>query len=208
MTFRTVLVHKMKSTVLIKRHAMTSLAPLEPASVERMKKTAIQVVEEMLIDRGYHIHFIDHHLTSQETYTVKASKDGEWMIVFINDEEKVNIDAIKERMSILNREGASKSIIIYLSTVTPSAKKSIETAEYKFELFGLNELQLNITRHRLVPRHLAVTEEERKMLDDKFKGKLPQILVTDPVSRYFAFSRGQYIRIHRKDGSMMYRVVK
>lgn len=194
-------------------------AALQPPSIQSMEEKAICVVEDMLIDRGYTIHEIHRSRDAavveeeNEMYTVKASRNGEWMFVFINEEEKVNIAGIKDRLSTLKRECSDsdtkcRCIIIYRSSVTATAKKSIETLEYKFELFGLNELQLNITQHRLVPRHVPVSQEEKVMLDADFKGKLPQILVTDPVCRYFAFERGQYIRIHRKDGSMTFRVVK
>lgn len=108
----------------------------------------------------------------------------------------------------MNKENATSCIIIYRSNVTSSAKKSLETLEYEFELFALHELQLNITRHRLVPRHTRVLPSEKEELDKNYKGKLPIILHTDPISRYYSFKRGEYIRITRKDGSIIYRIVK
>jgi len=45
-------------------------------------------------------------------------------------------------------------------------------------------------------------------LDRNYKGKIPAILHTDPVSRYYSFEKGEYIRITRKDGTMIYRIVK
>lgn len=125
---------------------------------------------------------------------------------FVN--EKLTIQGIKDRITVLSREGATHAIIVYRSSVTASAKKSIETLDYGFELFSLDELQLNITHHRLVPRHHRVTPQEQAELDKKYKGKLPQILQTDAVCRYYAFKKGEYIRITRKDGSIIYRVVK
>lgn len=184
------------------------MAALVAPTTEEMEKQAISVMEEMLIDRGYNIQYIDHELTHEHQFCVKANRNNDWLLCFINEEEKVNIAGIKDRISILNKEAANHCIIIYRSSVTSTAKKSIETLEYVFELFGLNELQLNITRHRLVPRHCRVTEEERQMLDSKYKGSLPQILTTDPVCRYYSFARGEYVRIHRKNGTIMYRVVK
>lgn len=173
-----------------------------------MIKQAIEVAEQMMIDRGYTIQYIDREMSKAEQYVIKANKQNEWCLVCINDEEKVNIAGIKERISMLNRESANACIIIHRSSVTSTAKKSIETLDYNFEFFSLSELQLNITRHRLVPRHVRVTDEERKLLENTFKGKLPHLLLTDPVCRYYAFRRGEYIRIHRKNGSMIYRVVK
>lgn len=190
--------------------SLLEMSALTPPTVENMKKQAMAVLEEMLIDRGYHLTYVDRDLTQSESYYIKATHtdDQQWMLVFLNDEEKVNIASIKDRIVVMNREAASRCILVYRSSVTSTAKKSIDTLDCKIELFGLHELQLNITRHRLVPRHVRVTADEKKMLDDAFKGKLPQLLTSDAVSRYFSFSRGEYIRIHRKDGSKMYRVVK
>jgi DNA-directed RNA polymerase subunit H (RpoH/RPB5) len=169
---------------------------------------AIKVISEMLIDREYKIEYIDLNLTREKNFYVKANKQNSNIIVFINDDEKLNIQGIKDKISVMNREGSNSCIIIYKSNVTSSAKKSLETLEYEFELFALYELQLNITRHRLVPRHSKVLPSEKEHLEKNYKGKLPILLHTDPISRYYAFKRGEYIRITRKDGSIIYRVVK
>lgn len=189
---------------------MSLTVALTPPSMEEMKKQALTVLEEMLVDRGYHLTYVDRSLTQNESYCIKATHtdDQQWMLVFLNDEEKVNIGSIKERIVVMNKEAATRCILVYRSSVTSTAKKSIDTLDCKIELFGLHELQLNITKHRLVPRHVRVTPDEKKLLDASYKGKLPQILTTDAVSRYYAFTRGEYIRIHRKDGSKVYRVVK
>lgn len=172
------------------------------------EQAAIKVIIEMLIDREYKIDYADNDLTNEQPYIIKAKKNINTIIVFINEDEKLNIQGIKDKISIMNKENATSCIIIYKATVTSSAKKSLETLEYEFELFALHELQLNITRHRLVPRHTRVLPSEKEELDKNYKGKLPIILHTDPISRYYAFKRGEYIRITRKDGSIIYRIVK
>ncbi len=172
------------------------------------EKQAIKVVSEMILDRDYKIDYIDSEITNNEPYCIKAHKQDKSVIVFINEDDKLNIQGIKDKISLLNKEGANHCIIIYKSNVTSSAKKSLETLEYEFELFAMHELQLNITRHRLVPRHSRILPSEKEELDAKYKGKLPIILHTDPISRYYAFKRGEYIRITRKDGSIIYRIVK
>jgi DNA-directed RNA polymerase I, II, and III subunit RPABC1 len=172
------------------------------------EKQAIKVTLEMLIDREYKIDYSDNNFTNEQPYIIKATKSNNIIIVFINEDDKLNIQGIKDKISIMNKENATSCIIIYKSSVTSSAKKSLETLEYEFELFALHELQLNITRHRLVPRHTRVISSEKEELDKNYKGKLPIILHTDPISRYYSFKRGEYIRITRKDGSIIYRIVK
>lgn len=181
----------------------------------QLENQAIKVLSEMVIDRGYKIDYLQNYdiyekdeKENKESFFIKASMNDDIILCFINEEEKLNIQGIKDRISIMNKEGANACIIVYRSSVTSSAKKSLETLEYEFELFGLHELQLNITKHRLVPRHSRVLPSEKEELDKKYKGKIPVILSTDPVSRYYSFKKGDYIRITRKDGSVIYRMVK
>ena len=80
--------------------------------------------------------------------------------------------------------------------------------QMKLNIEKIHELQINITRHRLVPRHERVLISEKEELERNYKGKIPVTLHSDPVSRYYSFERGEYIRITRKDGTMIYRIVK
>lgn len=183
------------------------------SNLSLMITQATKVVKEMLIDRDYKSIFTNDS-KEENSYCLKGIKSNgtngkdDIILVFINEDEKLNIQGIKDKISFMNKESANRCIIIYKSNVTSSAKKSLETLEYDFELFALHELQLNITRHRLVPRHSRILQSEKEELDSKYKGKLPILLHTDPVSRYYSFKRGEYIRITRKDGSIMYRIVK
>jgi DNA-directed RNA polymerase subunit H (RpoH/RPB5) len=184
---------------------VSSSSSLSSSILESLINQAIKVVSEMLIDREYKIELFDNSL---DNYCIKGIKPNNIILVFINDDDKLNIQGIKDKITFMNKEGANKCVIIYKSNVTSSAKKSLETLEYEFELFSLKELQLNITRHRLVPRHTRILQSEKQELDKKYKGKLPIILHTDPICRYYAFQKGEYIRITRKDGTIIYRVVK
>jgi len=177
-----------------------------------LETQAIKVLYEMILDRGYIVDYIDKDYLNRESYCLKGTKNNgdqsNTILCFINTDDKLNIQGIKDRISIMNKEGSTKCIIVYRTSVTSSAKKSLETLEYDFELFGLHELQLNITRHRLVPRHERVLLSEKEELDRNYKGKIPVILHSDPISRYYSFERGEHIRITRKDGTMIYRIVK
>jgi len=175
-----------------------------------MERQAIKVLSELVADREYTIEYIkkENEEKEENPFCLKARKGQDSILCFLNDDEKLNIQGIKDRISVMNKENANKCIIVYRSNVTSSAKKSLETLEYEFELFAMHELQLNITKHRLVPKHTRVTQSEKEELDKDYKGKLPVILSSDPISRYYGFKKGEYIRITRKDGSIMYRIVK
>ena len=56
-------------------------------------------------------------------------------------------------------------ILIYPKGITPSAKKEVlNLKEYKIELFQDIELIVNITKHKLVPKHTPLTSVEKKEL--------------------------------------------
>ena len=164
---------------------------------------ANSILKKMLINRGYEL-----EEDSKEDFNVRGFKSKDKIISFLCEEEKLCIQGIKEYMSIMNKEQYNRCIIVYRDSVTTSAKKSLEIMEYNIELFSIFELQLDITEHRLVPKHERVSKEEKEYLDKNYKGKLPIILHTDPISRYYLFQRAEYIRITRKDGTVLYRIVK
>lgn len=177
-------------------------------------KQVLQTLLEMVRDRGFLVDYVHPSESNEdeETELVPCLKahlpDHAKCVVAFLIPDKLTIQGIKDRISVMNREGATNAILVYQTAVTSSAKKSIETLEYGFELFSSDELQLNITCHRLVPRHDRVTPQEKQELEASYKGKLPQLLHTDAVARYYAFQKGDYVRITRRDGSVIYRVVR
>ena len=72
--------------------------------------------------------------------------------------------------------------------------------EYHIEYFKFDDLFVNISRHELVPKHLLVSEAEKKQVLKKYRVKesqLPKILVTDPMARYLGLRKGNLVKIIR-----------
>lgn len=59
----------------------------------------------------------------------------------------------------------------------------------------------DITKHELVPKHIILSEEEKKAVLEKYKieeNQLPKILCTDPVALVIGAKPGQVVKIIRK----------
>ena len=59
---------------------------------------------------------------------------------------------------------------------------------------------VNITEHAYVPKHILLTEEEKKELMKRYRIKesqLPKILHNDPVAKYLGLKRGDVVKIIR-----------
>ena len=71
----------------------------------------------------------------------------------------------------------------------------------KAEHFKEEDLLVNITKHELVPKHILLSDEEKKVLLDRYRlreTQLPRIQLVDPVSKYLGLKRGQVVKIIRK----------
>ena len=156
---------------------------------------AIITVKDMIHQRGYVISEDD-----DEEKFIGVNKNNESIVVFTTLVDKFNVDRIKEKIVTLNDIGVNHCIIIYGSSVTSMAKKLVENSiENRFELFTIDELQYNITHHRLVPKHIKLPDKEAIEFKKKYGLKFPVILKIDPVSRFYDFKRGDIIKIVRQD---------
>ena len=95
-----------------------------------------------------------------------------------------------------------QGIFIYQSGITPSANKILPTAAPAvIETFPEASLVVNITHHELVPKHIRLSEAEKKELLKRYRLKesqLPRIQRMDPVALYLGLKRGEVIKIIRK----------
>ncbi|KZT51753.1 RPB5 subunit of DNA-directed RNA polymerase [Calocera cornea HHB12733] len=135
-------------------------------------------------------------------FTNARSNPSDQIFVFFADEKSVGIKTMRRFIHILDEKAIQRGIIIYPTAMTPSSRKVISqmAAQYTLEEFAESELLVNITKHKLVPRHEVMTPEEKRELLDKYRlreSQLPRIQLGDPVSRYYGLKRGQVVRIIR-----------
>lgn len=162
-----------------------------------------EVVKEMLQDRGF------TSISDEENQIHAFNETGESIIVFFVN-GKLNIETIREHVDLLKDNDIQNGIIICTDDITPRGKNIIDTVnnigEIKLEVFNANEFICNKTKHRLVSKHVKLGRDQAEGIVHKY-GKIPEILTTDPISRYYGYSKGDVIKVFRKDGGICYRLV-
>ncbi|XP_057981412.1 DNA-directed RNA polymerases II and IV subunit 5A-like isoform X1 [Malania oleifera] len=123
--------------------------------------------------------------------------------VFFPEELKVSTSQIRTYITRMKSENVSRAILVVQQVVTPYAKRCIEEVSRRFrmEVFEDAEVVVNITEHVLVPRHEVLTDELKKKLLAEYsveETKLPRILVSDPVAKYYGLRHGQIVKIYRE----------
>lgn len=175
-----------------------------------MSKTK-EICKEMLTQRGYII------LDENENQVLAEKPDGTNMCVFISQIPKLNTEKCQEYINIMNQMEINHAIIIYVDSITASAKKIIEnlppiSMEGDFglhvELFCRSELQFNITKHRLQPTFEKLVLSEARKFKKEYGSKFPYMLKTDAIARFYDYQQNDIIKITRKNGYITYRIVK
>ena len=165
------------------------------------KERARQICLEMLLQRGYSI--IDH-----ENMTA-LKPDGNQAIVFFNESPSFDTKSMKEIFSVMSETGVNHSIVVYKDKVTPATKSTLEQSDdMKIELFAEEDLQFNITKHRLQPIFEKLSEDEATEFKKTFGMKYGTLRLDRPIARFYDYRRGDVIRIKRSDGYINYRIVK
>lgn len=118
------------------------------------------------------------------------------------DEFSVGIGTMKNFCLHISEKNFSTGIFIYQNGISPAANKLVPTVQpASIEVFQESDLVVNITHHELVPKHIRLSQEEKKELLARYRLKesqLPRIQREDPVAKYLGLKRGQVVKIIRR----------
>ena len=194
-------------------------------NVSRLWRT-FRTVKEMVKDRGYFISQEEIDLSLEDFRTkycdfigkpqrkmmsFQANPTEESMEKFPTmgtlwvefcDEPSVGVKTMKSFVIHIQEKNYQTGIFIYQTNVTPSALKLVPSIPpATIETFHEASLVVNITHHELVPKHIKLSEDEKKELLKRYRLKesqLPRIQRADPVALYLGLKRGEVVKIIRK----------
>lgn len=173
--------------------------------IEEAYKTCIEMLEQ----RGY-TNIKTNEDTNSSSICMASREDNKDMIsvIFVGD-IKLTVQHIRQYLGEMDIIKCVHCIIIHGNSVTPAAKKfAKENEDKKVELFCESELIYNITTHSCVPKHTRLSNDESVEFKNKYGTNFPSILRSDPISRFYGFSKGDIIEIEDLDEIIKYRIVK
>jgi DNA-directed RNA polymerase subunit H (RpoH/RPB5) len=104
--------------------------------------------------------------------------------------------------------------LIVASAITNKALQQLQEEFPNSEVFTEPELMIDLVSHVAVPKHEVLTEEDTKIFLQDYilkKRQIPEMFISDPVSKYFNAKVGQVFRIIRPSEvsveSIYYRIV-
>lgn len=169
----------------------------------------LAIVQEMFSQREYKIQEIKKEYP-RYILAVDGSGKEDRFVLALFDILKVNKSKLQELVSKMKDSGTCHILIIYSQDVTPSVRTIITniSTDIIIELFHIDDLQYNITKHVLQPTFLKIKGPKA------FKtlyGAAPYhavMSVSDPIARFYGYKKGDIIEIRRKNGYVSYRIVK
>lgn len=199
---------------------------MDPAKETTKLWRAFKTVKELVRDRGYNVGQAEVDIPLEEFKTQFCTPDGTVIRAKMNfqavpmtetlekfphlgsiwvnfcDEASVGVKTMREFVILVASKHFSNALFIYQTSITPAAQRLIPSvAPAVIETFQESDLVVNITKHVLVPKHIVLSDAEKKELLQKYRLKesqLPRIQGLDPVARYLGLKRGQVVKIIRR----------
>jgi len=149
----------------------------------------------------------------EENIITANDSSGKNIMVIILENERLNINTVKTSISSFIESDIDIGILLHSDDPTSSAKKTLSNLDssgrIKISIFPIENFRYCLTEHILVfPHHRLKKEDANKIKETYGSSKLPILLSSDVISKYYNFRSGEIISILRKDKSISYRIVK
>jgi DNA-directed RNA polymerase I, II, and III subunit RPABC1 len=161
---------------------------------------------EMFKDRGINVDHINKTVLNDNLNKISFELNLDNIKIIYYLSPKFKWSELKKYFEDLSNKDNTLYILIIADKISQSNVKSINDLNLTMQIFNIKELQFNITKHVLVPKHEIVRDpQEIKTLLEvyslKSKFQLPLILKADPISRYFGLKNGDIIKVTRNSPS-------
>jgi DNA-directed RNA polymerase subunit H (RpoH/RPB5) len=169
-------------------------------------KKSIPNIEKFMIRR----HLIFQQMVNDGFFIFQHQDTDDISLLVFVFSEKMGIETLKYVIAFCESINIKNSIIIHQNLVTSNCKKVIESLfQYNIEIFELDHFQYDITKlYYYIPHEKVDDETTISIIKEKYKCKIPILLKSDAICRYFNFKRGDIVKVTRGENNICYRIVK
>lgn len=118
-------------------------------------------------------------------------------------QKQVSAEVVREFIGLVQRYRINEAILIVDAALSSTGEKELSALTLtKWQVFFDSELTYNPTRHVDTPRHELLSPEDAQAKLRELRVDLSKLLilkVDDPVVRYYGWTAGNLVRIHRDD---------
>lgn len=159
----------------------------------------IKTISEMLTDRG----FQDE---ANEIFDCDFKKDKSIFNIDINSTFRIvfNLNCRFKFADVKKYfdDDFKYYILVISEKISTTNYKTLVEIGKDIQTFEIKELQFNITKHHLVPKHILLNNEIEinkivELYHLKSRVQLPVILKSDPIARYLNAKTGNVVKIQR-----------
>ena len=121
-------------------------------------------------------------------------------------QKQVPAEIVREFIALIQKYGVTEAILIVDAPLSSSGNLELTAlVSVKWQIFDDTNLTYNPIKHVDVPLHELLSKEEADAKIREMKTSYSQVLIMsakDPVARYYGWTPGSLIRIHRDDSAV------
>ncbi len=175
-----------------------------------MDHNVLQNFLYMLQDRGYES--IESTTEGDQVSVTAVSSINKKMRGRFITGLRLNIGTVKDIINDFVTSEAQHGIIVYDGMPTSQGKKMLQnldgTGTIRVETFPSVFFKSHKPIHKLVRPHIKLKKKEADAVKKEYGVKLPILLSSDPMTRYYDFRTGDIVKIIRRNNAIAYRLVK
>ncbi len=113
-----------------------------------------------------------------------------------------NSEGVQHYIFVLTKHFSSAADMANIASQTNELTKFVQkTLKKTIEIFFLKEVQYNVTKHHMVPKHEVIKNDKHAEILQTYglqsKTQLPLLLTSDPVVRFIGGREGDIIKVTR-----------
>ena len=153
------------------------------------------IVNEMLNDRGFQtknvLDLVNFNKQIENNFNdIYYKNKDECIYVFIFKENKIQKKNIIEYVDNIYKSNKVKKygilFLLFDKQVLVYKKELSDKYDIDIEVFLINNLQINISKHEYQPEFFLLNNDEKEELLEKYsKENLPKIKFDDPINQYY-----------------------